>query len=176
MSTRKPQLPGPARTAERPEITELPAAWDNKVRPSTCLVWIGATNNKGYGVVIVNSHTELAHRIAYEAHYGPIPDGLVLDHLCRVRNCVRPEHLQPVTQAENMRRGRSAAALQVGDTCQNGHHIADNELLYTRPSGATECLECRREGRRANRRGEFRPTQQKRAETVRHMTGLADSA
>ena len=167
-------LPGPSRRAPRPVITELPETFARKVRESTCLVWVGATNSRGYGVVIVNGHQELAHRVAYEAHFGPIPDGYVLDHLCRVRNCVRVEHLQPVTNAENSRRGRNARGLAVGDTCQNGHLIGDGDL-YVRPSGATECMECRREGTRHKRKGQPRPTRQKRADAVRRMTDLADS-
>lgn len=170
-----PSLPGRKRTHERPVITELPDAFARKVRESTCQVWIGATNSRGYGIAIVNGHQELAHRVAYEAEYGPVPDGHVLDHLCRVRNCVRPEHLEPVTNAENVRRGRSAKGLQVGDTCQNGHVIAEGRL-YVKPSGATECMECRRIGRQANRRKEPRPTRQQRAGEVRRMTDLADTA
>lgn len=168
-------LPGRKRVAPRPTVAALPDSWERKVRTSTCEVWVGATNSKGYGVVIISGHQELAHRVAYEAEYGPIPDGHVLDHLCRVRNCVRPEHLEPVTNAENTRRGRSAKGLQVGDTCQNGHVITD-DLLYTKPSGATECMECRRIGKRANRRKQARPTRQKRADSVRDITDLADTA
>lgn len=168
-------FPGPARTHPRNPIANLDTAFTRKVRESTCLVWVGATNSRGYGVATVSGHQELAHRVAYEAEYGPIPDGMVLDHLCRVRNCVRPEHLEPVTVAENTRRGRSANSLQVGDTCQNGHLITDG-LLYRRPSGATECMECRRVGKRANRANSPRPTRQKRSDSVRQMTDLADTA
>lgn len=144
----------------------LPPAFEAKTIQSTCTVWIGATNNRGYGVVIVDGEKQLAHRVAYEAEHGPIPEGLVLDHLCRVRNCVRVDHLEPVTTAENNRRGRSARGLAVGDVCQNDHLITP-DLLYTRPSGATECLECRREGTRRIRAGESRPTRQRRADKVR---------
>ena len=170
-----PSLPGRKRTHERPVITELPETFARKVRESTCQVWIGSTNSRGYGVVIIDGHQELAHRVAYEAEYGPIPDGHVLDHLCRVRNCVRPEHLEPVTNAENVRRGRSARGLQVGDTCQNGHVIPEGGL-YVRASGATECRECIRAGRRANYHKQARPTRQQRADEVRRMTDLADTA
>ena len=141
----------------------LPAAFALKVRDSSCTVWIGATNTVGYGVVTVDGRQELAHRVAYEDAYGPIPEGLVLDHLCRVRNCVKPEHLEAVTHAENIRRGRRDRGLQVGDTCNNGHAIASAEGLYERPSGKTECMECRRVGKRANRAGRARPTTQRRA-------------
>lgn len=146
----------------------LPGNFANKTMPAECTVWIGACNTRGYGVVIVDGEKQLAHRVAYEAVHGPIPDGLVLDHLCRVRNCVKVEHLEPVTQQENLRRGRSARGLQVGDTCPNGHELAADEDIYTKPStGATECMTCRREGRRLNRQGKPRPTRQKRADSVR---------
>ena len=78
---------------------------------------------------IVAGEKRLAHRVAYEAEHGPIPDDLVLDHLCRVRNCVRVDHLEPVTQAENNRRGRSASALDIGDECQNGHLIGPGQTI-----------------------------------------------
>ena len=130
-------LPGPSRRAPRPVITELPETFARKVRESTCLVWVGATNSRGYGVVIVNGHQELAHRVAYEAHFGPIPDGHVLDHLCRVRNCVRPEHLEPVSHAENQRR-RSDAQTH----CKWGHEYTAANTVVAR-NGWRTCRACR---------------------------------
>lgn len=168
-------LPGRERTHQRTVVTALPDTFARKVRQSTCLVWVGATNSQGYGVATINGHPELAHRVAYEVEYGPIPDGYVVDHLCRVRNCIKPEHLEPVTTEENTRRGRSAKGLQVGDTCQNEHVITEGRL-YTKRSGATECMECRRIGTKANRNKQARPTQQKRAPEVQRMTDLADTA
>ena len=96
-------------------------------------------------MTVVQGKKELAHRIAYEAANGPIPEGMVLDHLCRSRNCVNPDHLEVVTHAENQRRGRRASGLQVGDTCLNGHLINEGDL-YVRPSGVTECHHCRQSG------------------------------
>lgn len=142
----------------------LPDGFAAKVRTTDCQVWIGSTNSKGYGLVCVgDGKIELAHRIAYEHQYGPIPDGLVIDHLCRVRNCVNPLHLEAVTSGENQRRGRRAAGLQVGDTCSNGHEIREGDI-YERPSGVTECCHCRRST--AHRPGRRRPTQQRRADRV----------
>jgi hypothetical protein len=156
-------------------MTDLPVNFSNKIRESTCIVWVGSTNNHGYGIVQIDGKLNLAHRVAYEAAYGPIPDGMVLDHLCRVRNCVKPEHLEAVTIAENNRRGRRDRSLQVGDTCSNGHEIATACLLYTRPSGTTECVTCRREGQHANRAGAPRRTTQLRAGTVLAATDEADA-
>jgi hypothetical protein len=80
-----------------------------------CWNWTGALNEDGYGQETVKaSHTKSglssvkAHRMMYQKKYGPIPAGLVLDHKCRNTKCVNPDHLEPVTNAENVRRGRSA--------------------------------------------------------------------
>lgn len=143
----------------------LPAAFATKTVESTCTVWVGASNNKGYGVVYLDGRPQLAHRVAYEAQVGPIPDGYVLDHLCRVRNCVRVDHLEPVTQQQNTQRGRAARTLAVGDECINGHTITDESQLYTRPTGAVECRACR--GAESHRDGRRRPTVRKRAAVVK---------
>jgi hypothetical protein len=79
-----------------------------------CLDWLGALDRKGYGAFGIGSmrdgtrRTVRAHRFAYEATHGPVPKGLELDHLCRNRRCVRVEHLEAVTHAENLRRAREA--------------------------------------------------------------------
>lgn len=148
-------------------MMSLPAGFTDKTMPSVCVVWVGSTNSRGYGLVSVGGRIELAHRVAYEAAHGPIPVGAVIDHLCRVRNCVKPEHLEVVTTAENNRRGRASAALAPGAFCINGHWIESVEDLYYRPTGvAPECRECRTI---SNRRGtgRVRPTAQRRATAVK---------
>lgn len=75
-----------------------------------CWIWTGARNRAGYGVIGAGRRGEgtmLAHRLSYEVHTGPIPEGLHLDHLCVTPACVRPEHLEAVTQQENNRRERA---------------------------------------------------------------------
>ena len=71
-----------------------------------CWLWTGALLD-GYGIVKVGGGVRRAHRVVFEFERGPIPDGLELDHLCRVRRCVNPDHLEPVTKAENIRRERA---------------------------------------------------------------------
>lgn len=70
-----------------------------------CWIWQRSLNRAGYGAWPRRRDSSLAHRRMYELHVGPIPEGLHLDHLCRVPSCVNPEHLEPVTNAENSRRG-----------------------------------------------------------------------
>lgn len=75
-------------------------------RRGSCLIWTGAVGTSGYGVIGTGEakKTDYAHRVAYRAAYGEIPVGKHIDHLCAVRTCVNPEHLEAVTQGENNRR------------------------------------------------------------------------
>lgn len=83
--------------------------------PEGCWHWGGTVDPSGYGVISVGAAADgllPAHVVAYELTSGPIPEGLVLDHLCRNPRCVRPDHLEPVTSAENARRGAKAKITQ----------------------------------------------------------------
>ena len=101
--------------------------WDkvNKHTESGCWEWTGQVPKKrGYGIWAI---TVVAHRISYELVKGPIPDGLVLDHLCRNRRCVNPDHLEPVTIRENLLRGDNwVASLMKQKACAKGHPLEMN--------------------------------------------------
>lgn len=78
-----------------------------------CWSWAAATDKHGYGQISINRSTQLAHRVSYGLFRGSIPEGLVLDHLCRNPICVNPEHLEPVAARENTRRAFSGSALSI---------------------------------------------------------------
>ena len=80
--------------------------WSKVEKSETCWLWTGAKINSGYGLFSVNDRRVLAHRFAYELLIGPIPAGLTVDHLCYIRACIRPDHLEAVTMGENTRRAR----------------------------------------------------------------------
>lgn len=87
------------------------AIWQYVDRTGDCWMWNGAKNERGYGLVFRSGRAVRVHRYIYEAFNGPIPAGLQLDHLCRQRLCVRPRHLEPVTNRVNVLRGMSPAAI-----------------------------------------------------------------
>lgn len=108
-----------------------------------CWEWIASTNNKGYGQFWSEGRMVRAHRWSYEATVGPIPSGLVIDHLCRNRLCVNPSHMEPVTVQENNRRGGKSWALSGGTQCAKGHLLANPEAIYIKPStGERQCRTC----------------------------------
>lgn len=131
---------------------------------SGCWEWTGCHNSSGYGEFVRGSRrdgtrrTIRAHRYAYEHFVGKIPDGLELDHLCRNRTCVRPDHLEAVTHRENIRRGETgkhgnhrgaignhnaSGPHKLKTHCIRGHEF-NTENTYTSPRGGRDCRVCRR--------------------------------
>jgi len=82
-----------------------------------CLVWSAGTTSRDYGCILVNGQSEAVHRIAFELRYGPIPPGMVVDHLCCRKACVNPDHLEAVTVHENNRRAREMKKRQQRSAC-----------------------------------------------------------
>ncbi len=107
------------------------------VDESGCWLWKGARNSRGYGCWSQDGQRVLTHRVAYERLVGPIPQGLQIDHLCRVKACCRPDHLEPVTAAENSQRRVSTIS-----HCAHGHPLKGANL-YVHPRGSRECRICR---------------------------------
>jgi hypothetical protein len=115
---------------------------------SGCWPWLGYRNADGYGVITVGGDDERvlrAHRVAYELLLGEtIPDGLTIDHLCRNRGCVNPEHMEVVERGENVLRGEGPSARAARAThCIRGHEFTP-ENTYFRKSGKRECRACAR--------------------------------
>lgn len=108
---------------------------------SSCLLWTGARNGGGYGQVL----NQGVHRILYEMVHGPIPKPLTLDHLCRVRRCVNPRHMEAVTLKENLLRGEGPPAQNARKThCRRGHLLDDDNLdAYALSKGRRACKQCR---------------------------------
>jgi HNH endonuclease len=133
MSSPKPLTPAEAKERER---------FDERVCPepmSGCWLWTGTVLDNGYAVLWNHDkwRTVPAHRISYERYRGPIPDGLTLDHLCRVKCCVNPSHLEPVTNRVNILRGVGPTAMYARRTqCDRGHQIPDEK-------GSRQCRKCK---------------------------------
>lgn len=115
---------------------------------SPCWTWPASNRPDGYAQITVGGRHRLAHRMMYEMAVGAIPDGLTLDHLCRNKLCVRPDHLEPVTIAVNLMRGVNPAALRARQTlCTKGLHelSGDNLMIEYDKKGRTHrrCKRCR---------------------------------
>ena len=123
--------------------------WEKVALPSGtfgCMEWLGSRDKNGYGRFGANDEALggpqvwNAHRVAWTLLNGPIPDGLQIDHLCRNRGCVRVEHLEPVTQRENIVRGDGYAGQARKTHCKHGHSLADALIHH----GRRTCRECNR--------------------------------
>ena len=111
----------------------------NKIQKSDsgCWLWTGHIDRHGYG----RNGPKQAHRRSYELHIGEIPKGMQLDHLCRVRNCVNPNHLEPVTPKENVNRGIRPDQMRSKNICDHGHV---DQWIVRKSNGWRYCGECAR--------------------------------
>lgn len=135
----------PARPAEE-------RFWEKVAKTDGCWEWTGAKHRHGYGA-FEHVGTVYAHRVAWVLQNGPVPTGLELDHLCKNKPCVRPDHLEPVTHTENVRRAGNWWRAQTH--CRNGHEYIEETTLWWR--GRRLCLICKRAAARrynAHRRGQ----------------------
>jgi len=161
----------------------LPARFWDKALPepnSGCWIWTACLDLKGYGQVRVGGapgrrgRMQRAHRAAYQSLAGPIPEGLQLDHLCRVRCCVNPAHLEPVTSAENARRGltgQTTAARQRALThCRAGHPYEGHNLIR-RKGGGRDCRACKCARQSLRRRRVVTAAQASMLARIRSMEG-----
>jgi hypothetical protein len=136
--------------------------WARVEKTDSCWLWQGPLTDKGYGDIHVRDvsrpsrqRSVRVHRLTYEWAIGPIPKGLVIDHLCRVRNCVNPEHLEAVTQGENTKRGQTFVADNLRKThCPQKHpYDAANTIPYRNTHGGISryCRICQGNYKRAYR-------------------------
>ena len=121
-----------------------------------CWLWAATINTDGYARFgLADNKNVVVHRFAYELLVGPIPEGLTLDHLCRVRHCVNPRHLEPVTSVENVMRGESRSARNARKThCLRGHEFTEENTYRDIYNGKPRrrCRECARHRDRLRRR------------------------
>jgi len=140
-----------------PGTTVSPASIFYRVDASgDCWLWIGGRTANGYGRVWDGKRSRPAHTLIYEALVGPVGSGLELDHLCKNPPCVNPDHLEPVTHQENVRRSAVGSAARnrnsLNDYCRSGRHEWVAANIYTYSTGKQQCRPCQSEYKSAWRK------------------------
>lgn len=115
--------------------------WAKVEKTDTCWLWTGCLSGVGYGQIRIHTKCHLAHRYSFELHKHQIPAGLVLDHLCRNRRCVNPDHLEPVTRHENIRRGTAWTVKRNRTCCPRGHEFTPENSAINQ-KGVRRCRTC----------------------------------
>lgn len=145
------------------DIRALPANMQTKIQlqecavegiDPTCWTWTGAVTSKGYGSVSYERRIWSSHKLAYVLLVGTVPDGLTLDHLCLTKRCCNPAHLDPVTNAENIRRGRASNFSRYGSYVPHFDRIC--EYVKSKPRASLSSADYT-ELRRLTARGEELP-------------------
>lgn len=115
------------------------------INTDDCWLFAGYKNELGYGQIFTYFDRKMsyqyAHRVSYETFVGPIPDGLVIDHLCRFRHCINPEHLEPVTARVNTLRGEGVLMNKRKTHCPKGHPYTDYNTIFN-SRGWRVCRQC----------------------------------
>lgn len=126
-----------------PKPTPEQRFWSKVNKTDTCWLWTGMTDPNGYGLIKYGGRNRLAHRVSYELSGREAIGARQIDHLCRVRLCVNPDHLEPVTSKLNTLRGLSPSALNATKThCVRGHEFNDENTRTYR--GKRYCRACSR--------------------------------
>lgn len=111
-----------------------------------CWEWTRGKCSSGYGSIRVKDKKHRVHRLFYETCFGPVPKGLQLDHLCRNRWCCNPDHMEAVTQQENIRRGLTGKLNNHNarkTRCPRGHEYTEENTYIQRVTGGRQCLICK---------------------------------
>lgn len=134
----------------RDVLTDHARFFDKIDASGDCWEWTASRNHGGHPWYHNPGGTQYAHRVAWEILVGPIPEGYDVDHLCRVRHCVNPDHLEPVPHVVNVRRGHVGKNSPKGPNsrglthCKRGHEYTEENTIYHSKNGSRMCRSCRR--------------------------------